>query len=432
MKNLALVCIAAVFLSGSVVFGKITLLSNGQSSLEVKAGQTITVGIWTDQMAVSFHVYEFADTAEPMGTASNPWRYPGPAWYEWDDFDSLSEIINAEGVLVRNMAPTGSIVSSRLSGVVYGFDYTVPDLPVGTEWTITGEYATGCTICSTPPLELTLVAGDVEGPAFVVGGASTVEVAPGETIAVELITGPDGANAMRMRQIVDTAACMGTAGNQALSDGWDWIVSDWVNTPVNFEGVLFEKMNSVVFGGSRLFGPAFGFDYTVCPDIPCGQVWEIGSGEGTNKLGGVLAPLILTAVCDDTDDDGVPDHDDNCPDIANPEQTDSEGDGVGNECDNCWNKSNPDQTDSDGDGLGDECDCRCLGDTNEDGQVDLEDLQNIVAPLTRAGIPFVCCIDYSNTCYDLDDNEQVDLDDLQAIANMLLEAGVPFIVLCDT
>jgi hypothetical protein len=34
----------------------------------------------------------------------------------------------------------------------------------------------------------------------------------------------------------------------------------------------------------------------------------------------------------DTDDDGVPDGEDNCPDIYNPDQADSDSDGVGDAC----------------------------------------------------------------------------------------------------
>jgi Thrombospondin type 3 repeat/RTX calcium-binding nonapeptide repeat (4 copies) len=83
-------------------------------------------------------------------------------------------------------------------------------------------------------------------------------------------------------------------------------------------------------------------------------------------------------VCDltpggpDGDGDGVPDDEDNCPDVPNPTQTDTDNDGVGDACDetpgdddgdgvpddedNCPTVPNPGQADTDGDGVGDACD----------------------------------------------------------------------------
>lgn len=83
----------------------------------------------------------------------------------------------------------------------------------------------------------------------------------------------------------------------------------------------------------------------------------------------------------DTDLDGVPDHEDNCPDTYNPAQIDTDGDGIGDACDpdidgdgipneddNCPYSYNPDQADLDGDGVGDACDPDIDGDgiQNED------------------------------------------------------------------
>ncbi|MCG3125840.1 MAG: hypothetical protein CHACPFDD_00667 [Phycisphaerae bacterium] len=74
----------------------------------------------------------------------------------------------------------------------------------------------------------------------------------------------------------------------------------------------------------------------------------------------------------DFDGDGVPDTVDNCPTVANPDQSDTDmdgigdccdsdspdldGDGVADACDNCRRAYNPDQADADGDGVGDACD----------------------------------------------------------------------------
>lgn len=69
----------------------------------------------------------------------------------------------------------------------------------------------------------------------------------------------------------------------------------------------------------------------------------------------------------DSDDDGILDGLDNCPDVANPDQWDSNGDGLGDACsdldrdgvldrvDNCPSVENPGQEDDDDDGIGNAC-----------------------------------------------------------------------------
>lgn len=84
----------------------------------------------------------------------------------------------------------------------------------------------------------------------------------------------------------------------------------------------------------------------------------------------------------DSDNDGISDSTDNCPNLANSQQLDNDGDGIGNVCDstpdgnvldadndgiyddidNCPNAVNSDQLDNDGDGVGNVCDPTPNGD----------------------------------------------------------------------
>ncbi|MCX6831769.1 MAG: thrombospondin type 3 repeat-containing protein, partial [candidate division Zixibacteria bacterium] len=68
------------------------------------------------------------------------------------------------------------------------------------------------------------------------------------------------------------------------------------------------------------------------------------------------AYVICPAVPPDADNDSIPDFQDNCPNIYNPNQQDSDGDGIGDVCDNCPTINNPGQQDTDLDGKGDACD----------------------------------------------------------------------------
>jgi hypothetical protein len=97
---------------------------------------------------------------------------------------------------------------------------------------------------------------------------------------------------------------------------------------------------------------------------------QVGSGGTVEQQinitvpGGDCPPTII-----DSDGDGVADADDNCPNVANPDQADTDGDGTGDACepdgdgdgviddnDNCLTVFNPLQEDADVDGLGDACD----------------------------------------------------------------------------
>lgn len=109
----------------------------------------------------------------------------------------------------------------------------------------------------------------------------------------------------------------------------------------------------------------------------------------------------------DTDEDGIADIIDNCPNDYNPGQENDDSDNIGNACDNCPNDANenqsdidndthgdvcdncpddynPGQEDSDGNGVGDVCDFIC-GDINNDRTVNILDITFLIAYLYKGG-----------------------------------------------
>ena len=65
--------------------------------------------------------------------------------------------------------------------------------------------------------------------------------------------------------------------------------------------------------------------------ISFGQLSSGSATPSSSESASISSPFIVKAR--DTDNDGVPDIDDNCPNVANPDQADDDYDGVGNYCD---------------------------------------------------------------------------------------------------
>ncbi|KAJ8049747.1 Thrombospondin-4 [Holothuria leucospilota] len=116
----------------------------------------------------------------------------------------------------------------------------------------------------------------------------------------------------------------------------------------------------------------------------------------------------LGDVCDDDDDgDAIYDDSDNCPFVANKDQTDSDGDGVGDVCDNCQSNVNTDQLDSDGDGDGDECD----SDDDDDGVLDTDpDNCQFVSNSDQSDSDGDGVGDACDNCPDTSNSDQADSD----------------------
>jgi len=113
---------------------------------------------------------------------------------------------------------------------------------------------------------------------------------------------------------------------------------------------------SVSVGGTGCADPCYDWEAVGSSGgiIDAHGLYRSGSIEGTDKVtvtdacNGDILDTATVIVSLDTDGDGIPDDEDNCPDIANPDQVDSDSDGTGDMCDICPNDS---ENDVDGDNI---------------------------------------------------------------------------------
>jgi parallel beta-helix repeat protein len=144
------------------------------------------------------------------------------------------------------------------------------------------------------------------------------------------------------------------------------------NVIVNLTGPYSTSETTDGDGNYRFYWLPDG-EYTITPSKTYFSFTPSQNSVILNGSDAIVQDFIAIAL--DSDNDGVYDFEDNCPDIFNPDQSDKDGDGMGDTCDwdidndnvpneqdNCPYIYNPDQSDIDGDGIGDACDPDADGD----------------------------------------------------------------------
>ncbi len=186
-----------------------------------------------------------------------------------------------------------------------------------------------------------------------------------------------------------TLLCEGTVVDRVaynLSAGWPKKTGGGVAMVLDPSGFDAQKNDDLRYWcrGSAPFG-AGDLGSPGAPNDPCGatscgdkavQAWE-GCDDGNAKAQDGCEPDCTPSP--DTDQDGVHDYADNCPQVSNPGQEDADGDQIGDACDTafCGNgvTEAPEECDDQNKTPGDGCenDCKASVDTDLDGLYDRVD-----------------------------------------------------------
>ena len=125
-----------------------------------------------------------------------------------------------------------------------------------------------------------------------------------------------------------------------------------IDLSLGFAGTQFIGTEAGELAGSSLAGPG-DVDDDGDNDFLVGAPGHDGATVGDDAG---LVYIVLECGSSDVDADGLPDCQDNCPQVANPGQEDLDGDLIGDACDPCPVDADPGQPDTDGDEVPDACD----------------------------------------------------------------------------
>ena len=100
--------------------------------------------------------------------------------------------------------------------------------------------------------------------------------------------------------------------------------------------------------------------WVVWPSYSLSQAGVRGEKLGPDKWHSCSLAVEPAPAVKDSDQDGIPDDSDNCPQKQNENQMDTDKDGKGDACDNCPAVFNPDQADTNHNGVGDACEAEAV------------------------------------------------------------------------
>ena len=150
-------CVSVTVVLGVVSIGfagSVGFQSGGASSVEVPANSTIQVELYSDFGAGQVILQEIVENPAVGGSAENP-DLNNTFWWAWY---GDGDIVNKSGLLIENVSGERPFGGSPVEGVLFTFDYTVPDIAVGSVWTIgPGNGVNGVGSYVPTPLTLTLV-----------------------------------------------------------------------------------------------------------------------------------------------------------------------------------------------------------------------------------------------------------------------------------